>query len=113
MSFGLPKRNWGKGVPPAQADAPRHDLGTIHVPFRQWIPVTSSNLAAVWYDPESERLKIEFCSEGRRSSPRYYAYTGVPMQVFLGLLNASSKGKYHAAHIKWNYSYAELASRGV
>lgn len=109
--FGLPKRDWGRGNPPPQP-APRNDQGTINVPFRQWVPVNSSNLSAVWYDPESEILKIEFNPEGG-SGTRFYGYSGVPMRVFLDLLNAPSKGKYHAKHIKWNYPYTQLGYGGA
>lgn len=82
-----------------------------YAPIKTWIPVTSSNLEAVWYDPEEEILKIRFNpqdSQGQRGGVRSYAYSMVPMPVFLGLLNAASKGQYHAKHIKWNYPYTQL-----
>lgn len=83
---------------------------TQYAPFRTWIDVTSSNLHQVWYDPETEILKIAFMPEG--SGVTYYGYSGVPMSVFLGLLNADSKGKYHAKHIKWRYDYKQLGYGG-
>ena len=78
-----------------------------YAPFKEWIPVQSSNLEAVWYDPELEVLKIRF-NPGGHSGTRSYAYSMVPPTVFLGLLDASSKGQYHAKHIKWNYPYTQL-----
>lgn len=83
-----------------------------YAPMRTWISVQSSNLEAVWYDPEEEILKIRFNpvdkKTGQRGGVRSYAYSMVPMSVFLGLLNAGSKGQYHAKNIKFLYPYAQL-----
>ncbi len=82
-----------------------------YAPFKTWIPVSSSNLEAVWYDPAEEILKVRFNpvdSHGQRGGVRSYAYSMVPPTVFLGLLDAGSKGQYHAKHIKWNYPYVQL-----
>lgn len=62
------------------------------------IPVSSSNLVAVGYNSQSHTLRIQFRS-------RTYDYFNVPESVFNGLLNAASKGKYHAAFIKNAYRY--------
>lgn len=59
--------------------------------------VDSSNLSAVGYDGTT--LRIQF------HSGRTYDYSGVPESVYNGLMSASSKGKYHAAHIKNAYPY--------
>lgn len=64
------------------------------------LPVTSSNLSSVGYD--DGKLYITF--HGNRT----YVYFGVPEYVYTGLLNASSKGKYHAQFIKNNYSYQQI-----
>src|SRR5690606_22120151 len=56
------------------------------VMFMRWIPVRSSNLSAVAYDPNTRTLYIEFHSSGT------YAYSNVPPSVYQGLLNASSHG---------------------
>ena len=61
-------------------------------------PVISSNLVSVGYDPISKTLEIEF-----RYS-RVYQYYNVPEDVFQGLMQASSKGRYFDAHIKDIYS---------
>ena len=85
--------------------------GTVmprYAPLKTWIPVESSNLKKVRYDAETEILAITFDPEPHKGPPRTYGYSGVPMRVFLDLLDAPSKGKYHAKHIKWSYAYAEL-----
>ena len=64
------------------------------------IPVNSSNLYAVGYDGST--LRIQFHSGG------IYDYVGVPESVYNGLMNASSKGSYHAANIKNVYPYRKI-----
>lgn len=78
-----------------------------YAPLKTWVPVQSSNLEAVWYDAEGGMLKVKFLAKGKQPS-RTYGYSGVPMQVYLDLLDAPSKGKYHAKHIKFNYPYMPL-----
>lgn len=82
-----------------------------YAPIKTWIAVQSSNLHSVWYDPEQQILKIAFMPEG--SGVSYYGYSGVPMSVFLALLAAPSKGKYHHKHIKGQYPYTRLGYGGA
>lgn len=76
------------------------------VPIRTWVPVTSSNVKAIWYDPDNERLLVSFKPKGQRE--RRYAYGGVPMRVFLAFVNAGSKGQYVWKHIRDHYAYTEI-----
>ncbi|MBV4447485.1 KTSC domain-containing protein [Clostridium tyrobutyricum] len=64
----------------------------------QRIPVTSSDLSSVGYDPISQTLEIQFNSGG------IYQYSGVPSNVYEGLMSASSHGKYFHAYIRNDYS---------
>jgi len=59
--------------------------------------VSSSNLRSVGYDPQSETLEIEFHSGG------VYQYHGVPLSVYVALVNAGSKGTYFYNHIRDSY----------
>jgi len=61
------------------------------------VPVVSSNLAAVGYDPATGEMRIQF-----RKRDRIYRYT-VPYEVYRGLMDASSKGRYFARRIRWRY----------
>lgn len=61
--------------------------------------VSSSNLQSVGYDPLTKTLEIEFKSSG------LYQYYGVPEEVFIELMAAGSKGKYHHQNIKGKYAY--------
>jgi len=56
--------------------------------------VSSSNLASVGYDVQSQTLEIEFNNGG------IYQYLAVPASVHYGLMNASSHGEYFDLHVK-------------
>ena len=58
------------------------------------IPIQSSNLASVGYDPENVTLEVEFSRGG------IYQYYGVPQHIYEGLINASSKGNFFHHNIK-------------
>ncbi|MFD1416272.1 KTSC domain-containing protein [Oceanobacillus jeddahense] len=60
------------------------------------IPVSSSDLQAVGYDSLTRRLVIQF-------TERTYEYSDVPESIYKGLMNSSSKGKYHHEYIKNSY----------
>lgn len=62
------------------------------------IPVSSSNLVAVGYNPINQDLTIQFGSG-------VYTYLGVPQSIHAGLMNASSKGGYHHQYIKNRYPF--------
>ncbi len=51
-------------------------------------PVESSMLAAVGYDAKAERMVVLF------NTGRAYAYSGVPLKIYLNLISAESKGKF-------------------
>lgn len=53
-----------------------------------YVPVSSSNVAAVGYDPASNTLGIRFLNGSE------YHYHSVGEDVYQGLLTASSVGRY-------------------
>lgn len=57
------------------------------------IPVDSSNLLSVGYNAATYDLYIKF----RDGS--VYVYSGVPENLYRGLMNANSKGSYASAYI--------------
>ena len=67
----------------------------------QMIPVSSSNLVAVGYDPQTMTLRVQFNSGT-------YDYYNVPKNIFDGLLSAPSKGSYHHSFIKNSFSYKRI-----
>ena len=64
--------------------------------------VKSSNLKSIGYDQSSNILEIEFLSGG------VYQYFNVPSQIYLGLMNATSKGNYFHTNIKEKYKYNRI-----
>lgn len=63
------------------------------------VPVESSNIAAVGYDPETQVLDIEFNNGAR------YSYDDVPKRVYDELLNAPSIGRYFSSNVKTQYRF--------
>lgn len=64
--------------------------------------VSSSNIAAIGYDPDSQTLEIEF------HNGSVYSYSGVPPGEYEGFMLAASKGTYFHSNIKNIYSYVKL-----
>ena len=61
------------------------------------IPVSSSAISSVGYDPETQQMQIKF------KKGRIYTFCRVPQHIFNGLLTASSKGTYYDRHIRDKY----------
>lgn len=69
----------------------------------------SSNVRSFYYDDERRILFVVYGKpEGKGPPPRKYAYSGVPPEVFAGLLAAPSKGVYASSHIKGVFAYQPL-----
>lgn len=66
------------------------------------IPVSSSNLCAIGYDPDSQTLEVEF------NNGRVYQYGGVPPFEYEALMGAASHGVYFNANIRNRYPTTEL-----
>jgi len=66
------------------------------------IPVSSSNVATVGYDSETQTLIIEFNNGG------VYQYFDVSQDIYEALISADSVGKYLNANIKGYYRYARV-----
>jgi len=64
--------------------------------------VESTNLDWVSYDEEENKLYVQFKNGG------LYVYFDVPKEIFMNLLKASSKGRYHAVMIKYKFKYDKL-----
>ena len=66
-------------------------------------PVKSSNVRSVGYDSTDLILEVEFHSGG------IYHYLKVPMEIYDGLMNAPSKGKYLDKNvIKRGFAYIQI-----
>lgn len=61
--------------------------------------VSSSNIASVGYDPNSETLEVEFLKSGK-----VYEYYNVPAFMHERLMEAPSVGVFFNAEIKNTYA---------
>lgn len=61
------------------------------------IPLDSSNLKSMEYDPDTKQLKITFRND------RAHTYYGVPQHEADNLQHASSAGRYFNENIKDTY----------
>ncbi|HEX2206057.1 MAG TPA: KTSC domain-containing protein [Longimicrobium sp.] len=68
----------------------------------QYVPVISSNIAAVAYDDADRILGVQFQNGGE------YWYHGVPRTVYQNLLSAVSKGRYFWAFVRNVYACAKV-----
>jgi len=68
------------------------------------IPVSSSDLHSVGYDPTTNELEVEF------NTRSIYVYNNVPASKYDLLMNppGGSHGTYFADHIKKNYPYRRI-----
>lgn len=64
--------------------------------------VSSSNIASIGYDEPTSTLEVRFLNGG------IYHYFNVPLNVYRGLMAASSHGTYLNAHIKGTYKYRKV-----
>lgn len=66
------------------------------------IIVGSDNLEEAGYDEQLRLLHIQF------SNGALYEYYDVPMDVYIGLITASSAGKYFHEYVKGHYRYSRV-----
>lgn len=64
------------------------------------LPIVSSDLSSVGYDPDTRQMEVEF-----RRGTKLYTYENVPPEIYQGLMNAISPGKYFYANIRDKYTY--------
>jgi hypothetical protein len=64
--------------------------------------VSSSNIASIGYDEDSQTLEVEFLNGG------VYQYFDVPKNVYDGMMSASSHGQFLAQNIKGNYRFSKV-----
>lgn len=67
-----------------------------------YVPVSSSNIAAIAYDDEGRMLGVKFNHGGE------YWYHGVPSSVYQSFLRAVSKGTFFGAFVRNTYACARV-----
>ena len=66
------------------------------------LPVSSSNIASIGYNNDTEILEVEFIVGA------IYEYRNVPLVVFEELMSASSYGSYFNREISRTYPYEKI-----
>lgn len=61
-------------------------------------PLRSSALSSAGYDTETKTMEVTF------TGGRSYTHENVPAEVFEGLVNADSPGRFYASNIKGVYA---------
>ena len=69
----------------------------------QWVPVKSSMIGAVSYDPETRVLQVRF------NNGSVYEYDDVLQDDAEGLMSAASAGTYFHTRIKDVYSGSQVS----
>jgi hypothetical protein len=67
-------------------------------------PVTSSNIASIGYDPDTQVMEVEFTSKS------VYQYLGVPPRIANDTLIAESVGKFFNANVKNAFPFVKAAA---
>lgn len=67
------------------------------------VPVDSSNIAAIGYDPLQQVLQVDFHHGGR------YRYLDVPSHIFDEFQEAPSKGRFLNYEIKGEFDYEQVS----
>jgi len=67
------------------------------------LPVQSSNIRAVGYDPDVQSMEVEF------HDGSVYLYEGISENVYEGLMSAQSVGKHFRDNIREEYEYYKLS----
>ncbi len=66
------------------------------------IPVSSSNVVSIGYDPSTQTLEVEF------HNGNVYQYFDVPQGVHDALMSSGTAGQFLNSNIKGVYRYAKL-----
>jgi hypothetical protein len=68
----------------------------------EMIPVVSSNVDSIGYDPDTQTLRVRF------NNGSAYEYMNVPAMEFEQLRSAPSVGSYLNRNVKGNYPYQKV-----
>ncbi len=77
-------------------------MGPDLISTMERVPVSSSTLASVGYDPDGRVLEVRFRHGG------VYQYLDVPADVYRELMAAASHGSYLARVVKPNYAFRRV-----
>lgn len=90
-------------------ERPASDVGQLRAPIAVMptTAFTSSNVHSALYDLGDAELFLRFLRDGPDA---IYRYTGVPRDVWTGLKQADSKGRYVNDNIAFSFTYERLTT---
>ena len=77
---------------------------TLEEALQGWCPVESSQIARIRY---TTRMEVEF------NNGSVYAYQGVPVELFMELLEAESVGRFFNQNIRSAHAYKIIEPKWV
>lgn len=80
-----------------EAVRPRITPENVQDIYKSYVEVESSNVHALWYDPEEKIMRVRFKGDNKEKGQTAtfgaeYEYYRVPERIFIRLLNAPSHG---------------------
>lgn len=66
------------------------------------IAISSSNIASIGYDVDSQTLEVEFLNGS------VYQYFDVPQHIYDNLMSAGSQGQYLAQSVKGFFRFSKV-----
>ena len=82
-------------------------VATVSVGIPERVPVESSHIASIGYNPEKTELEVEFLSGA------VYRYAEVPQHLYQNLMGADSIGAYFADYVQHAYEYEKVAEENL
>jgi len=74
------------------------------------IPIKSSQLLSIGYDPSTQTLEIEFRPSRADGASSVYQYSDVRPEVWDAFHRADSQGSFFYKHIKGIYAYKKVSA---
>lgn len=94
--------NYNEFIATWRSQNPKLEINNLNNVIMKRTPVTSSNIASIGYDENTSTLEIEFLDNS------IYQYFDVPQQIYKGLMQADSHGKFLAQNIKGVFRYSRV-----
>lgn len=73
------------------------------------IPVESSQIKSIGYDPSTKTLEVEFHARGEKYPESVYHYHEVSPETHANLMKAESKGSHLGKFVKGKHRFTKIS----